>query len=522
MEFFRGWHRVKFDLEKSLCFAVRVIGEAYPSVKWGVSMFRQASAAALLVFASLVLASCSGVPHGGCVSNCGGGNATVSFVLTATPPDPTLALSIQAFRATITGITLTPATGTAVNVTLNSNSYVAEFNRVTSDSTLLAAQVSVPAGTYTQVQVFFSDPSLTFCTQVNPGVPGCTAGTLASVGGTGGSATISTNLTFAANQQTGIALNANLASALTFTGQTISAVNLAAAGAFTANTLPPSSTQTDLGSGELSHVDDVMGLVTSVSGSTLTLQTSTRGTITATANSSTQFSSDCSTQTFNGCVLANTVAIVDTILNADGTLTLTFFQPLAFSSDIVEGVVTGVPNSVTNQFTVVVTDSVFAGNGSILSSQVHLGDQVLVTLTSPNPFQIVSKGLQVPIGSSFENSTSVAAIQPGQTVAFPALTFTAQSGVTPGSATAKDLALRFTRITATLGSVSSPTFSATTFPPFFGITVPQQFQTTSGRLSLDGVSNLASLSAGATFSTTALFVGPPVAPQFSAQSVRAH
>ena len=235
------------------------------------------------MLASLFLASCSGVHSGGCVSNCGGGNATVSFVLTATPPDPTLVLSIQAFTATITGITLTPSSGTTVNVPLNSNAYIAEFNRVTSDSTLLAAAVSVPAGTYTQLSLTFSAPRITFCTQPNPGVPGCAASSLISVNGPASSATIATNLSFVANQQTGVALNANIGSALTLTGQTITAVNLGAANVFSVNTLPPSATQTDLASGELSHVDDVMGVVTSATSPTLTIHTSTRGDIIATS-----------------------------------------------------------------------------------------------------------------------------------------------------------------------------------------------------------------------------------------------
>jgi hypothetical protein len=495
---------------------------------WGVPMNRQTSAAAVLVFACVFLASCSGVPGGGCTVNCGGGQASISLVLTATPPSPAAQLSIQTFIATIAGITLTPATGAAVNVSLNSSAYIADFNRVTSDSTLLAAQVSVPAGNYTQMAITFSAPRVTFCTQANPGVPGCAAGTLQSMTGAAGTATISTNFSVAANQQSGIALNANIGNALTLNGQTISAVNLGAANIFSATALPPSSTRTDLASGELSHVDDVMGLVSSVSGSTLTIQTSTRGNITATANSSTQFSADCTTLGFAQdftCVKANTIAIADTVLNADGTVTLVFYQPLPAklsTGDLLEGVVTSVPNSVTGQCTVVVTDSVFASSASLLSGQLHLGDQIVVTLSSPNPFQIVSKGLQIPTGSTFQNSTSVADILPGQTVAVAVSAFTAQSGSTPGTASSQNLALRFTRFTAVIGAATLPVFNATNFPPFFGLATGQQFQTTGGRLSLDGVSNLTSIADGGTFSTTALYVGPPVAPSFSVLSVRAH
>ena len=487
-------------------------------------MIRQVFTSAVLILTSVFLASCSGVSGGLCTLNCGGGDATVSFVLTATPPPPSSQLSIQAFTATITGITLTPVIGAPVNIALNSTTYIAEFSRVTSDSTLLAAHISVPHGSYTQMTVTFSAPQVTFCVQANPGVPGCAAGTLTSLSGASGSATLSAALTLTANQQTGIVLNANLGNALTLAGQSVSKVNLGAANVFTASALPRSSTQTDLVSGQLSHIDDVMGLVTNVGSSTVTVQTSTRGSITATANSSTQYSTTCSTQSF-ACVQLNSVAIVDAVLNADGTFTLVFYRPLFTSSvDIIEGVVTDVPNSLTNQFTVVATDSVFASSGSVLNGQLHLGDQVIVTLSaSPAPFVIVTKGLNIPSGSFFNNSTSITSVLPGQTVAFPVTVFTAQAGAVPGAASTGTLALRFTRVTGSVSTVASPTFSGTNFPPFFGLpTSAQTFQTTTGRLSLDGVSDLGSLSSGNTFSTSALYLGSPANPIFVAQTVRAH
>src|SRR5947207_13553227 len=143
-------------------------------------MVRNVTSAALLFVSSLWLTSCSGVRGGAC-TNCNPGNASVSLVLTATPPAAGSQLSIQAYTATITGVTLTPSSGAAVNVSLVSSAYIAEFNRVTSDSTLLAAAASVPAGNYTQMTVTFSSPRVTFCTQANPGVPGCANNTLTTI-----------------------------------------------------------------------------------------------------------------------------------------------------------------------------------------------------------------------------------------------------------------------------------------------------------------------------------------------------
>jgi len=478
----------------------------------------------LFAILGISLASCSGVSGGGCVSNCSS-SGSVSVVLSATPPATTGGLSIQAFTATITGLTLTPSGGgSAVAINLNSTAYLAEFNRVTSDSTLLASSVSIPSGTYNQVTVTFSAPKVTFCTQSNPGIQGCANATLASLTGSPSSVTVSTNLTVADNALTGILLNVNLGNALTQTAQTVTGVDFTAANTFSASVLPPAASATDLASSQLSHLDDVMGLVTGATSTSITIQTSTRGSITANTNSSTVF--DCTAQN-SSCVQTNQVAAMDAILNSDGTITATFFQPIVDSGDLIEGVVTSVPNTVSNTFTLVATDSVFAPSNSALNGSLNLGDQMVVTLGGTvQPFVIVDKGLGNPTlpANSFDGSTSVSSIQPGMTVLFPVTAYTAQSGTTPGAATTVSFALRFSRITTTMAVATSPDFSitATALPPFFGIATNQQVRTTPGRLSVDGAQTITAIPVGNTISTSALYLGSTSNPAFAAQSVRAH
>jgi hypothetical protein len=484
-------------------------------------MNRQFCGCCLLVLSALTLASCSGVSGGGCIVNCSSGGS-VSIVLIANPPATTSALSIQAFTLTITGLTLTPSDGSSsVAVNLNSASYIAEFNRVTSDSTLLASRVAVPSGNYNQLKLTFSAPKVTFCTQSNPGVQGCAIGTLASVVGSPGSFTTPANLTVADNQLSGIVLNANLGNALTLSGQTITGVDLTLANTFTATALPFGAT--DLASGQLSHLDDIMGLVTGATSSSVTIQTSTRGSITATTNSSTQY--NCPAQN-PSCVQTNQVAVIDAILNADGTIVAVFFQPMIASGDLIEGVVSSVPDTVTNQFTVVATDSVFAPSNSVLNGQLNLGDQVLVTLAGTvQPFVIIDKGMGLTIPSNgFDGGTSISEIQPGMTVAFPVTAYTPQSGSTPGGASTATFALRFTRLTAAMATAALPDFSVTgtAIPPFFGIATNPQFRTTTGRLSVDGAAILTAIPAGNTISSSALYLGTSSNPAFVAQSVRAH
>jgi hypothetical protein len=483
---------------------------------------RLASNLFLFAILGFTLASCSGVPGGGCVSNCSSGGS-VSVVLTATPPAPSSSLSIQAFTSTITGLTLTPSGGgSPVAINLNSTAYIGEFNRVTSDSTLLATSVSIPSGTYNQVTITFSAPKVTFCTQANPGVPGCANATLDSITGSPGNATVSTSLAVADNALTGILLNVNLGNALTQTAQTITGVDLTIANTFSASVLPPAASSTDLASTQLSHLDDILGLVTGASSTSITIQSSTRGSITAHTNSSTVF--ECASQN-STCVQTNQVAVMDAILNFDGTITATFFQPIADSGDLIEGVVTSVPNTVINNFTLVATDSVFAPSNSVLNGTLNIGDQIVVGLANPQPFVIVDKGLGNPTlpANSFQGSTSISSIQPGMTVLFPVTAFTAQTSTTPGAAITSTFALRSSRITTTMAVATSPDFSitASALPPFFGISTNQQVRTTPGRLSVDGAQTITAIPVGNTISTSALYLGTASNPAFAAQSVRA-
>src|SRR5258706_1540354 len=130
-----------------------------------------------LLSSSLILSlcACSGLRQSG-GSGGGTGSATLSLSLCATPPSLAAQLSIMTFRATVTGVSLTPSSASAVSVGLVSGttgSYVAEFTRLQSDSALLSAAVSVPAGTYNSLAVTFSDVLLTFCKQPSSGVAGC-------------------------------------------------------------------------------------------------------------------------------------------------------------------------------------------------------------------------------------------------------------------------------------------------------------------------------------------------------------
>ncbi len=384
------------------------------------------------------MCACSGPKTGAGGGGGGGtGNATLSLTLRATPPSPSAHLSILTFRATVTGVSLTPSSGSAVSVGLVSGttaSYVAEFTRLQSDSALLSAAVSVPVGTYNSLAVTFSDVLLTYCTQPSSGVAGCSSGSLTQVTGSAGAATASSGafpLTVTSGEKLGLTLNVNIANAITASGQTISAVNLAAANVLSAAVLQAPSSATDLSSGQLAHIDDLYGVVSNVSASaqSFTLQTAYRGAVSITANSSTTYDPICSTQSFS-CVTSGALAAIDAILNADGTLTVRNYSPVLFtaaSKDTIEGVVTTPPSSANQVFNISVTDASFAPSNSLLSGSIHPGDLVSVGVVTPQPFFIVSEGLTIPT-NSFSGSTDVSLFSPGKLWLSPSLASSRQMG----------------------------------------------------------------------------------------------
>jgi hypothetical protein len=472
----------------------------------------------VLLLTALSFSACSGLKTTG---GGGGGTGSVSFTLVADtlPANP----SILSFKVTIIGITLTPTSGTAQ--TFNpSPAIVVDLMRLQSDSAFLGALTKVPSGTYT-VQISLSNPEMTFLNDTGSTITAngvtclntfvCTA-TLAAVG----TPTIS-SFTFNANTsgQQGIEIDFNLKNAVSLSGGTLS-VNFNPSapnpGVFTAFTLP--RTNANLGASQLELIEDFTGVVT-ISGSTVTITSPTRGVLTTTSTSTTFFdlSPDqliCPTPSTISCVVTGQIASVDAFLKSDGTLELKEFEPLnATQQDFVEGTVYAV--NTPTQFTIAVTDEVQAATSSLIGG-LHTGDRLTVNIpTLKQPFLVDSKGLAVQnsFGSSyslFATQTTTSAIHPGQTVAVHVSAFTAASGTTLAAAAADTVILRWTRLRANVVSATSATVNIDTLPSYFGISassqeVVQAFLT--GALGADGVTNLDGIANNTSGLTTSQPVG---------------
>jgi hypothetical protein len=384
--------------------------------------------------------------------------------------------------------------------------------------------------------VSFSDLAVTYCTQTQ-GITGCAAGSVTTLGGPPAAPIIATSpfpLLITHGQNTGLAIDVNIAKSLTVNAQTqaIEAVNLGAANVLTAMMLPPASSS--LQSATLDFVEDVTGIVSSVDAATqsVTIQTATKGPITAIAGTSTTVSPNCTTfnlgSTFT-CAKQGQVASLDTILNADGTFTLAEYDPLATKpGDWIEGII-GLPPSSPTQFQLVTNDFVVAPDSSLIGKNLELGAPVSVTLVNPKPFVVDTKNLLVP-NTTFAGAMDASVLAPGQTLAVHVVSFTPSTGTTPAAASVDFVYLRFTRVSGSVASAAPPnTFAMQSFPSFFGLTVPVtvQLSNVSPGTNFDGVSSASDLVSGQTASIRALYFGPPTGATptptpFSAAKVRVH
>src|SRR6267143_1910583 len=288
-------------------------------------MLRNKVLISLLLVAAISLASCSGQPKSGPPQP--GGNSTLSLTMTDTPLAGT---SILSFKVTVTGVSLTPSTGKAVSLTLNPSSPIIELAHLQSDSAFLGTS-TVPSANYTSATISFSSPDIVLVNQTTVALTGgtpapCPVSPVSPVTtcefkpATSGTITLTTApfpLTLTPNQQTGLSLDFNLNNAITTTNGAVS-VDFTQANVLKAVTLP----RTGMPTGALDLVEDFTGVITALSGNSVTVHSDTRGNITAVANSSTTFNNlpvACGAQNIT-CLLANQTVSIDASLNLDGTM----------------------------------------------------------------------------------------------------------------------------------------------------------------------------------------------------------
>ena len=491
----------------------------------------------LLLSAILSLASCSGLPKS-VGSGGGGGNSTLSLTMTDTPLAGT---SILSFKVTVTGVSLTPSTGKAVSLTLNPTTPIVELTRLQSDSAFLGTS-TVPSANYTSATVSFTSPDIVLVNQTNVALAGgtpapCPLNALTTCEfkpTTSGTITLTAApfpLTLTPNQQTGLSLDFNLNNAITMTNGAVS-VDFTQANVLTAATLPRTGTPT----GALDLIEDFTGIITTISGNSVTVHSDTRGNITAVANSSTTFNNlpvTCAAQNIT-CLLANQTVSIDASLNLDGTMTLLEADLLdnvsnvSLKLDEVEGTVFSI-NQGTQQISLVLSDKTVVSGNSLLTA-ASAGTVVVATLGATPAFSVDTKGLSAVLASF--NSIPFATLSnvfAGQTVriqvlASPAPTAGPNSSVLVST---NSVVLRFSRVTATVATQpASPFFSVSfvTLPSFLTssspLVPPNILVQISNQTNFDGVTDITRLSVGDSVSVRALYIPNFTASPFFAAKVR--
>jgi hypothetical protein len=476
-----------------------------------------------LVFAILAailsLASCSGTKNH-CVTNCGGNGALLSVSISDTPPTNTTILS---FTLPITGIKLTTSTGTDVSVFGSTANF--ELTRLQSDSDVVIANASVPAGTYTSLTVAFGTPSGVFINASGSTVGSCAAGKVCGITGTFTSITVPINITLNSNANQWLDIDFNYNNAIDTSAGI--GINLGLANVLAVST----STPIGVPSGDFANVDDFTGRVTAVSTSSITLSSTARGSLTANINGSTKFfdpqsPAQCSGGASLSCIQVGSIVSLQGALTNTGTIVATsldVIDSLKAPADEVEGTIYPSNCNGGANFGMVLSDSSITTSGSPLASS-GFGTGVCLTV-SPTASFLVDFGIltgqpSLPATSvGFANTNDLLA---GQTVR--AKITGAASGTNGVNATATAMILRFSRLTGTFGNLSGAGFTISGLPTYItAFAAPPVTQSFTNATIFEGATDVNSLSG--TVSISALFynpVGGPTSGPLLAAKVRQH
>jgi len=476
----------------------------------------------LVLVSALASSSCTlHRPSGGGGGGGGGNNASVSLTISDSPSANT---SVMSFTLPILGVTLTPSSGSAVSLFSPSAAANFELTRLQSDSALVATNASVPPGTYTSLKVTVAAASAVLFNGSSVAIGSCASGTVCSISGNAATITFSftSPLNLTPNQNQLLDLDFNYNNAVVSTNTSIN-IDLTQPNVLSTLTAP----LTGVPSGDFANVDDFTGQVTAISGSSITVKSTLRGSLTASINSSSIMVNDPQSQCTGGasfaCVSKGSVVSLQGVLTSTGALDGTGLDVIDASTtpaDEVEGTIY-TNGSCSSGFGLIVGDSSIFTSGSPLAS-ASFGSKLCLTL-GPTATFTVDDGILTNQGVPITGFGSSGDLFAGQTIrANVASAISGTSGVT---VTASELLLRFSRLTAPVNSISGSTFTVTSLPAYFAATptTTPSVQTYINATLFEGVTTgVAGLSTGQTVSISALFLNPTTQPQpFQAAKVRA-
>ena len=463
-----------------------------------------------LIF-TLVLSGCGGYSSPG--TGPGTQSATMSLSVTDAPP---AGVTVFSFEVTLTGATLNGTGIYATNIDLlaGKGPQRIEVKHLETENAFLNL-ANVTPGTYTTLNLTFSNPELTFRNDSAAAIAGCAPAAVCEIKPTGTlTATVNGQFNPSMGVQTGVLLDLNLNSILT---QSLG-VDFSTAGSVT------TTTQSMNNEGHLEDLDDLEGVVASTGSSQFTLQTSDMGSVTVTLDANTEFEGFDACTTSNAACLINGQSVdVDLALLASGSFVARKIElhddATEAGDDELDGVISKIDGPA--QFEIVVIDELRS------VTNVSVGDPVTVMLTTTGnltSFRVDANGLSIPssLQQAFENSTDTSQLIPGQTVQVRKVSLTGGPAPAAITVTTDRVRLRDTRLTATIsGAPTGNNFNIGTLPGLFtanGITTIQV--QTSSNTGFDNVAGVSGLADGNTVSVRGLlFISTPN-PVIIAEKVR--
>jgi Domain of unknown function (DUF4382)/Domain of unknown function (DUF5666) len=433
---------------------------------------------------SLAAVGCAPINNSGSNSNPTNptnGSAPMTIVVADTPPT---GLTLLGFEATVTGVTLTPASGSAVTVISSSNPVTLELASLQGDETMLGT-LSVPAGTYNSMTISVANPAVTFLNNtgatITVGTVICPNATVCQIEPSTAANVMFTTapfpLTVTANTPVALLVDFNINNivsptlALNFsTGLTVSSFTI------------PSS-------GIVTPMEDILGQIKSidVAQNNFTVATS-QATYQVNVNSSTSFvdflAGGCSSHNI-GCLAVNQAVAMNLDINSDGTLlaqTVTF-ENSNLDEPLAEGVIISVDSS--TQFHMIVLNTLPTVQG------LNLGSLATVTTSGITTFSIDNDGPDTTAFTAYFLSSANLTV--GQEVQVEELSTSLGTSIQ-----ADRVRLRDSRFTATISLLSSPNFNVNALPALFtsaGITQIQA-QTSSATEFTGSASAFSNLTSG--------------------------
>lgn len=460
--------------------------------------------------ALLVLVLFTAFASFGCGANYGMNSASpaaagamaVPITMTDTPP---AGVTILSFEVTLTSATLNPGN---VDLLAGKGAVRVEVRQLETESAFLNT-ASIPAGTYTSLNLTFASPEITFQNNTAAPLAGCAVEAVCEIKPTGTLTSVVNfappGITVSSNSPMGLQIDVNPNNVITETFGVNFGVGV------TVQTLAMKPT------GELEDLDDLQGTIQNLNAQTsqFTLHTM-NGDFTILIDHNTEFELEHCGANSLVCLVNGEVVKVDIgVMSGAAFVARKIELEDEVEDDELEGIVFKIDDAM--HFEMVVLDELRSVNN------VNVGNPVVVTLNNP-AFEIQSDDLSVPsaLQNSFRGATNTSQLLPGQTVQIR-LTAPVNPGP-PLMVTSDRVRLRMTQFTANVkvGSIVPPNFSVDTLPALFtGSGITSIHVQTSNQTDFDGIGGLSGLSDGSLVSLRGLlFRNGANPPELIAKKVR--